>query len=99
MSKKSRKIKKFKSQTFILKASEIESYILQKYEIKDFNFWKWFFKNCSIGSTSILILDAEKTSVPFESIQYFFIIKDEFLSDANDDKCLEIENDLSSYDC
>lgn len=97
MTKKSKKYKTQKTST--LKASEIEGYILQKYEMRDFNFWKWFFNKCPVGSINTLVLDSEKSIVPFENMQYYFVIKNEFIFDADDEKCLKIENDLSSYDC
>lgn len=99
MSKKSKKTKKPKPPPpSILKASDISSYILQKYEVKDSDFWKWLFKDCPIGNNNFLSLNADKCSVPFENMQYYFIIKDEFINDADEEDCLEIENDLSVYD-
>lgn len=92
MSHKS-KIKKPKiHKIHILQASEINNYIQLKYQINCDNFWKWFFSECSWGDTNILSLDDENIKPEFKT--FFDIMKEDFISDADEFFDLEIKNDL-----
>jgi hypothetical protein len=96
MSKKSKKVKKPKPrQVAILKASEMEYYINLKYNVNDSKFWKWFFGECPWGETNLLGLHEDDYDIIQPQFKnYFNIIKEDFIADANEDLCLEIENDL-----
>lgn len=99
MSNKSKKTKKTKKpkpkEVAILSASEIKKYIDLKYVADDNGFWDWFFSDCPWGNTGLLSLHEEDYDIIQPKFKtYFNILKDDFLSDADEELCLEIENDL-----
>lgn len=90
MSKKSRS-KKTKEPT-VLKASDIDNFVNIKFEQSDDGFWKWFFEDCKFGETQIL--DLKDIHINEKYIGFYNIIKYDFYPDADENGCLEIENDL-----
>jgi hypothetical protein len=96
MSNKSKKAKKPKVyNTTILSAIEIQRYIHIKYDIDNDEFWNWFFGECSSDDTNFLSLRTDDYSlIKPEFKEYFNILKDDFLPDADEDLYLEIKNDF-----
>lgn len=96
MSKKSKRAKKPKPrEVSILSANEIEIYIRLKYVVDDNGFWTWFFSECPWGDTNILgINQNDHDIIQPQFKEYFKIIADDFAPDADEEGCLEIENDL-----
>lgn len=96
MSNKSKKTKKPKpKEVAILSASEIEKYIRLKYDVDDNGFWNWLFSECPWGDTGLLSLHEDDYDIIQPDMKtYFNILKDDFLPDADEELCLEIENDL-----
>lgn len=94
MSKKFKKPKPREAQ--ILSAKEIDTYISLKYEIDNNEFWDWFFSECPWGETNFLGLHNNDFAdiIQPRFMEYFNIIKQDFIFDADDESCLEIENDL-----
>src|ERR1035437_4051936 len=100
---KNKKIKKPKPKAVpILRASEIRDYISLKYEMDSESFWKWFFGECRFGDTNLLLIGPDDIShgcgrtkkETKASRDYFNIIREDFLPDADEDFCLEIERDI-----
>ncbi len=83
------KIKKVR----LLSANEIKNYIRSKFDTENDEFWSWFFSECPWGKTNILDLSNEEIIQP-KFKDYFKIIKNDFIPDADEDSCVEIENDL-----
>jgi hypothetical protein len=96
MSNKSKKTKKPKPKEIaILSAAEIEKYVRLKYDVDDNGFWNWFFGECPWGDTNLLSLHEDDYDIIQPKMKtYFNILKDDFLPDADEELCLEIENDL-----
>jgi hypothetical protein len=95
MSKKSKHKKTKPHEVSILKASDIESYIRLKYEVDDNGFWTWFFHDCPLGETRYLGLRPNDYDIVSNKLfEYYKIIVDDFILDADEEGCLEIENDL-----
>lgn len=93
--KQIKKIKKPKPKKIaILSAAEINDYVALKYVVDDDGFWKWFFSECPWGDTNLLDLDDEDDIIQPKYQKYFDIIKADFIDDADERHCLEIENDL-----
>jgi hypothetical protein len=94
MSKKSKKAKKPKPLDIkILSATDVEYYICHKFEIINEDFWDWLFSDTPRGETGILLIH-QNDSVPEEYLDYIRLIRDEFDEYADDESCLEIENDF-----
>lgn len=93
MSKKRYKKPKPK-QVAILSASEMRDYIRLKFETENDKFWDWFFSESQWGETNILSLTDEDEIIQPEFMNYFNIIIKDFSPDADEEDCIEIENDL-----
>jgi len=96
MSKKSKKVKrpKFKKATF-LSASEIRNYVHTKFDTDNDAFWDWFFSECKWGETNLLSFDEEDDGIiPSKCKEYFNILKNDFIPDADEESCIEIKNDF-----
>lgn len=96
MSKKSKKVKKPKfKKASVLLASEIKNYVHTKFDTDNDEFWDWFFSECEWGHTNLLGFDDDDTYYPvYKFKEYYNILKNEFMPDADEDSCIEIENDL-----
>lgn len=95
MSKKSKNKKPKPKQIEILSATEMSDYIRLKFEMECDKFWEELFSECPWGDTALLCLHEDQ--VPLYSknmLKYFNIIKEEFINDANEEFCVEIENDV-----
>lgn len=96
MSKKSKKVKKpkFKKTSFLL-ASEIKNYVHTKFDTDNDAFWDWLFSECKWGETNLLSFDdADYDLIPPKCKEYFIILKNDFMPDADEESCIRIENDL-----
>ena len=95
MSKKSKKFKKPEpKQVAVLSASDINEYIKLKFQTENDPFWNWVFSECPWGDTTLLCLDDSDEIIQSQFINYFNIIAKDFLPDADEEGCIEIENDL-----
>lgn len=96
MSKKSKKAKKPKlKKTSFLSANEIRNYVHTKFDTDNDEFWKWFFSECPWGSTNLLSFDDNDADIIAPQFKmYYNILKNDFMPDADEESCVEIENDL-----
>lgn len=100
MSKQSKKIKKPKfKKASVLLASEIKNYVHTKFDTDNDEFWGWFFKNCPLGETKLFNFENDNVDITHDTLpsscrQYYIILKNEFMPDADEGGCIEIENDL-----
>lgn len=94
MPKKSKYKKPKPKEVSVLSADEMETYIRLKYEVDDEGFWTWFFSECPWGETNILLINSNEQHFPNECKNYYNIIVSDFGPDADEEGCLEIENDL-----
>lgn len=94
MPRKSKKYKKPKPQdAAILSGNEMENYIRLKFGVDDNGFWTWFFSECPWGETNLLSLIDDDAIEP-EWKEYYNVIKDDFMPDADAEGCIEIKNNL-----
>jgi hypothetical protein len=92
MSKKSKKPEP--KQVCILSASEMNDYIRLKFQTENDAFWEWVFSECPWGETTLLSLSNPDEIIQPQFMNYFNIIVRDFLPDADEESCIEIENDL-----
>lgn len=96
MSKKLKKLKtpKFKKTNF-LSAKEIKNYVHTKFDTDNDAFWDWFFSECEWGETNLLSFNEEYIDIIHPKFkEYYNILKNDFMPDADEESCIEIQNDL-----
>lgn len=79
-----------------LSGQEVKNYISKKYpkHKASSEFWKWLFSECPWGETTLLPFDDDGAYGPEKFPDYIAIIEKEFKKFADEENCIEIENDL-----
>lgn len=80
-------------QKTVLSASEIKQHINSKYKDNGGEFWKCTFSECPWGEATLIGLDwFYEDDEQFN--HYTLLLKKEFSKYADEEGCLEVENDL-----
>lgn len=87
-----RKSKPKPKQKSIWSAIQIKNHLETKFNIKNDEFWKWFFSETPWGETNLLDL-SDPDACPYDNCsEYLDILRNEFYDENNEE--IEIENDL-----
>ncbi len=94
-SKKRKHKKPIPKERLLLSAKDIDYYISSKYGVDGEDFWKWFFSELDVNIVDLASEPSpDENYLAYKFPEYFSILKEDFIECADDDKIIEIENDL-----